>query len=60
MDGEANIARFSDGPKGERQDGASHPAAPTMFLRSSVIAAPRHRGIPRERQPRSACPHLGL
>jgi hypothetical protein len=29
MDGEANIARASarDGPKGERQEGASNPAA---------------------------------
>jgi len=27
-----------DGPQGERREGASHPAAPTMFLRSSLIA----------------------
>jgi len=47
-DGGANIAkRWPEGgaqrtrPKGERREGASHPAAPTMFLRSSLIAAPR-------------------
>ena len=48
-DGGANIAkRWPEGgaqrtrPKGERREGASHPAAPTMFLRSSLIAARRN------------------
>ena len=31
-------ASARDGPKGERREGASHPAAPTKFLRSSMIA----------------------